>query len=156
MDGKTKRQRYDAAVERLLEAPYSVVDFLPRQVPADSGGQFFAVEEFFLQPEQLTELYRRFAQVLLKLNCYYDFAVGREDEDWTENPPPQALIDRVLSCAAGGYLLVLLPQEDALITLSGGDLCMTVYHPAPALLDTAAQLARAEGLFTWQPPQREE
>ena len=153
MDGQTKRQRYDAAVERLLEAPYSVVDFLPRQVPANGGGQFFAVEEFFLQPEQLTELYRRFAQVLLKLNCYYDFAVGGEDEDWTENPPPQTLIDRVLGCAAGGYLLVLLPQEDALITLSGGDLCMTVYHPAQTLLDTAAQLARAEGLFMWRPPQ---
>lgn len=155
MDGQTKRQHYDAAVERLLKLPYSVIDVLPRQVPADSGGQFFAVEAFFLQPEQLTELYRRFAQVLLKLNCYYDFAVGGEEEDWTENPPPLVLFDRVLGCAAGGYLLVLLPQEDALITLSGGDLCMTVYHSAPALLDTAKKLAQAEGLFAWQPPQKE-
>ncbi|MBQ5442271.1 MAG: hypothetical protein IIT47_01730 [Oscillospiraceae bacterium] len=156
MDGQTKRQRYDAAVERLLEAPYSVVDFLPRQVPANGGGQFFAVEAFFLQPEQLQELYRRFAQVLLKLNCYYDLAVGGEEENWIENPAPQALVDRVLHCAGSGYLTFLLPSEDAMITLSGGDLCMTVYHPSPSLLETVTPLAQAEGLFVWQPPQKEE
>ncbi|MBQ1742401.1 MAG: hypothetical protein II045_04845 [Oscillospiraceae bacterium] len=156
MDGQTKRQRYDAAVERLLEAPYSVVDFLPRQVPANGGGQFFAVEPFFLQPEQLQELYRRFAQVLLKLNCYYDLAVGGEEENWIENPAPQALVDRVLHCAGSGYLTFLLPSEDAMITLSGGDLCMTVYHPSPSLLETVMPLAQAEGLFVWQPPQKEE
>ena len=35
---------FDGIVERLIEAPYWVIDFLPRQVPTDSGGQFFVVE----------------------------------------------------------------------------------------------------------------
>ena len=157
MDIQTKQEHdYDDAAQALLESAYYVIDLLPRQVPEKSGGQFFAVEEVFLQPEQLQELYRRFAQVLLKLNCYYDFAVGGEEAEWTENPTPQALVDRVLHCAGSGYLTFLLPSEDTMITLSGGDLCMTVYHPSPSLLETVTPLAQAEGLFVWQPPQKEE
>ena len=56
-------------IEELLQSPYWVIDFLPRQVPADSVGQFFAVERFFLQETRQTALRRSFADILLKVNC---------------------------------------------------------------------------------------
>jgi len=31
-------------INRLLEKPCYIIDFLPRQVPKDCGGQFFKVE----------------------------------------------------------------------------------------------------------------
>ena len=43
---------YDEITERLLQAPYWVIDFLPMQVPQESRGQFFAVEQHYLSQEQ--------------------------------------------------------------------------------------------------------
>ncbi len=36
-------------MNRLLEKPCHIIDFLPRQVPKDCGGQFFKVEKYSLQ-----------------------------------------------------------------------------------------------------------
>lgn len=36
-------------IEELLEKPYWIIDILPKQVPKDSPGQYFAVEDFFLK-----------------------------------------------------------------------------------------------------------
>ena len=38
----------EARVEALLEKPCWVLDFLPQRVPADSPGQYFAVEAYLL------------------------------------------------------------------------------------------------------------
>ena len=53
------------------------------------------------------------------------------------------------------YLHVLFPAEDALFTLDGDDLYMTLYNPGGELLDTATQLAAAEGLFVRTTPSDE-
>ena len=37
-------------IERLLEEPCWVVDFLPKQVPSESAGQFPAIERHYLEP----------------------------------------------------------------------------------------------------------
>jgi len=37
-------------LEALFEKPCWVIDFLPEQVPANSAGQVFDVERFYLQP----------------------------------------------------------------------------------------------------------
>jgi hypothetical protein len=44
------------AVERLPEGEQYPVDFLPRQVPKDSAGQYFAVEEYFWASGECREL----------------------------------------------------------------------------------------------------
>ncbi len=38
----------DKIVEELLKKPCYVIDILPERVPADSKGQFLAVEHYFL------------------------------------------------------------------------------------------------------------
>lgn len=137
-------------MEELLNKPYWVIDFLPRQVPAKGGGQFFAVEEYYLR----SPLRRGFAEILLKLNCYYDIEVCEpETEKWQKNPPPEALFSWIADNEKD--LCVLLPAENALITANRDDLYMTVYGPSEELLQLLRSLAAASGLFLWQPPREE-
>ena len=137
-------------IETLLNKPYWVVDFLPEQVPDGSAGQFFAVEGYYLREPALSGLRRRFTDILLKLNCYYDFQVCPADsEEFIRNPAPKALAARILG--AEDDLCILLPREDVLITLNRDDTCMTVYNPSETLLNRLRLLASAEGLFLWQP-----
>lgn len=143
---------FDKTVERLLEAPFWVIDMLPMQVPKDCGGQFFAVEKYYLGEAQLGQLSRRFADLLLKLNCYYDLLTNRAPSDeWIKNPAPEALVDWLTNSMRNSHLCVLIETEDALITASAGDIYITLYNPSPALLELVQQLATASGLFVWQP-----
>ena len=144
---------HDEIVERLLEKPYWVIDMLPKQVPQESRGQFFAVERYYLEEPQHGRLIRQFADVLLKLNCYHDLHVSHSDE-WVKNPAPATLVAWLTDALRHGHLCALIDEGTALITASGGDIYMTLYNPSPALLELVGQLASATGLFLWQPQER--
>lgn len=133
--------------EDLFERPCWVLDILPDRVPEGSPGQFFAVEEYFLRPPLLAELHRRFADILLRLNCYYDFLVSPADGTEPEiiNPPPEYLVSHI--AGEPKDMCILLPGEDALITVNHDDLYMTVYHPGEALRRRLELLAAGTGLF---------
>jgi len=140
----------DERREALYDAPCYVIDFLPRQVPAEGGGRYLAVERTFRTRPRLDGLYERFARVVLCLLCYYDIAASRLPEDeWIPEPSPETLSGLVTGCAEenGRYLTLLFPAEDVLLTLDGGDLYMTLYNPPAEFLETVAALASAEGLF---------
>ena len=64
-----------------------IIDILPKQVPKDSPGQYFAIEGFFLK-EQLTEIKKKHIGVILKLNCYVDISIDGE-----KNPAPERIRD---------------------------------------------------------------
>ncbi len=137
-------------IETLLEKPYWVVDFLPSRVPETGGGQFFAAEQYFLRSFRGEELRRKFADFLLKLNCYYAFRVCRDDEtDGTDNPDPEVFAEWILQNR--GTISIILPSENSLITLSSDDTHMTVYAPSAELLTRIRSLANVEGLFIWKP-----
>ena len=138
-------------IETLLTRPYWIIDILPAQVPKDSAGQYFAVEKYFLSEPRYTDLRQRYAELLLKLNCYYDLEVGFPGEKGSlRNPPPEKLHAWLVQ--EHRDLCVLLPAEEALLTLDHGDTYMTVYNPGEKLLALLGQLAQASGLFLWQPP----
>ncbi|MBO4379160.1 MAG: hypothetical protein J5889_09365 [Clostridia bacterium] len=139
-------------IETLLTKPYWVIDVLPKQVPGDSAGQFFAVEKYWLEMPQYSDLRHRFAAILLKLNCYYNLQVcfAEEDELHT-NPSPDQLVSWVTE--SGKDLCIVIPAQKTLITIAPDDLCMTVYNPRKRFLQLLEQLALSEGLFVWQPPQ---
>ncbi len=136
----------DEAVERLLEEPYHVIDFLPAQVPTDSAGQYFAVEAFYREPPRRKQLYRKFADLLLGLNCYYDLAVT-DGKEWRTDVPPADLYAMVEKCPENGFLNILTGNGDSLITLYGGDLYMTLYRASDKLLELTEKLACVQGLF---------
>ena len=145
MDRK-REEEYDEMTQRLLEQPVLVIDFLPERVPAERAEAYFALERFCLEPERLNGLYRRFARLLAKLSAYADMAAW-DGETWTEPVRPDELTHKIEACAGGGFLNVLLPGEDSLVTLSSGDLYMTLYRPSENIKRIAAALAASEGLF---------
>lgn len=145
-------KEFDERVERLLETPCWVIDMLPWLVPEEGAGQFFAVEQYYLQDPQRERLCRQFTDVLLKLNCYHDLLVNRTPGDeWVKNPEPVKLVAWLTEALRHGHLCILVDDGDALITASGGDTHLTLYNPSPELLELARQLATASGLFVWQP-----
>lgn len=148
-------QDYDKIVERLLEAPYWVIDFLPMQVPPDSTGQFFTVEQYYLQEPQHERLCRQFVDVVLKLNCYVDLLVSRNNGDEWLYPDPRMLEKWLMESLDNGHMCVLINDGEALITASGGDTNLTLYNPSPPLLELVSQLASAAGLFLWQPKENQ-
>ena len=139
-------------IETLLEKPYWLIDVLPKQVPAGSAGQYFKAERFFLS--WLDEISWKFAQVIIRLNCYYDLRVSIDGETWILNESPEVLVRRFEDSAAShSPLSVLVGSGDALITFSGDDHYMTLYNPDEELLELVRQCAQAEGLFVWGPKQ---
>ena len=143
---------YDILVERLLASPYWVIDLLPMQVPEGSRGQFFDVERYYLQEPRHEHLCRRFADVLLKLNCYHDLLLNRNaGDEWVKNPEPATTARWLMECMHNGHLCALIDDGDALITASGGGIHLTLYNPSENLLQLVHQLASAAGLFLWKP-----
>ena len=141
------------SIEEFLEQPYYVMDILPKQVPADSGGQYFKVEEFYLK--DMGRLSRQYADVLLKLNCYYGLAFSHDAEHWQLNPEPEKVVKMVKACLSEEptewFLYVLLEEESMLLTLQRDTTYMTLYNPADEYLQLIGQLASAVGLFVWSP-----
>ena len=145
------RQDY---IESLLEKPYWLIDVLPKQVPAGSAGQYFKAERYFLS--RLDEICRKFARILIRLNCYCDLQLSTDGETWILNESPEDLALRFEESSASHSLLsVLVGNDEALITFSGDDHYMTLYNPDEEMLELARQCAGAEGLFVWGPRQAE-
>ena len=139
-------------IEHYFDMPYWVVDLLPVQVPEGDNGQFFEIEPFMIQE---LELGRRLTGVLLRLNCFEDFVMYRNDGETIPNPEPDLLKHWINECFDNHEILnIFLPKADTLLSIAGDDTCMTVYNPKAALLQLITELAKAEGLFVWQPPRK--
>ena len=145
---------FDQRADELMEKEYMLIDILPEQVPAGSKGQFFGIEEYYLQKSRLDAIRRSFADMLLKLNCYADFELSPDPEEaWQHNPPP-AFLDRLIRTGGSNlYLRIYLPDEEMLILLRGDDFYMTVYHPSEKMLWLLRALTWAEGLFLRPQPE---
>jgi hypothetical protein len=136
-------------IEVLLSKPYRIVDILPKQVPADAGGQYFTIEKFFLSPPRLDVILHKFLNVLLKLNCYDDILVFQvNNESWVKNPAPENLERMVLDRKP---LFVVLKQSQTMLSITGEDHNMTVYGENGETLSLISTIASAEGLYLWKP-----
>ncbi len=129
------------------------MDILPMQVPADGGGQYFKVEQYYLN--DVEHLSCQYTDVLLKLNCYYDLAFSHDAELWQQNPEPDKIVQMVKDCISEepteAFLYVTLAEESMLLTLQRDTTHMTLYNPTDELLKLLCQLASAVGLFVWSP-----
>ena len=149
-------RRFDEMMGELLEGPYRIVDILPEQVSANAGGQYFAVERYFLQPERIRALRRRYAEILLRLNCYYDMAVSFDScMSWETNPDPETFAERVVGLTGNDFLRAVFAEQNAMIDCEPEETWLTVYDPDAALQPLLTALAAAEGFFIWSPPQED-
>ena len=132
-------------VEELLEKPYRVIDILPEQVPAETPGRYFAVERYYLEPARFTDIRKRFADIVIKLYCYYDLIVllGDADEPLVD-PEPEQLADWIES--AKQHVCILI-GNDSLLMISTDDLYMTLFNADESLTARIELLAKAKGLF---------
>ena len=151
--GAVSPRRFDTLMGALLEGPYWIVDILPEQVSAEAAGQYFAVERYFLRPERIVPLRRRYAEILLRLNCYCDMAVSFDAcASWETNPDPETFAARVTALSENEFLRAVFAEQNAMIDYDHNDTYLTVYDPGAALLDKIRALAAAEGLFVWRAP----
>jgi len=149
-------RRFDEMMGALLEGPYWIVDILPEQVPANAAGQYFAVERYFLQTERIVPLRRKYAEILLRLNCYVDMAVSFDScASWETNPDPETFAERLAGLSGNEFLRAVFAEQNAMIDYDHNDTYLTVYDPDAKLIDKVRALSSAEGLFLWQPPQEE-
>ena len=133
-------------IDELLAQDHIVVDSLPVQVPADSKGRFFAVEQYYLSEPQITQLHRRFLNVILKLYCYFPVTVIDADSDTEINSPDPEKLEKWIVDAPRD-ILIYIEGENSLITLSKDDIYMTVYAPSDCVLKLTEKIAASEGLF---------
>ena len=144
-------EQFDALIADLLDGPCWVADILPEQVPLLAEGQYFAVDRYFRRPERLSALYHKFADILLKLNCYHAMAVSFDScEHWELNPEPERFVEQLEQLAPNDFLRAVFPAQGAMIDLDPGDTYLTLYDPHLLLLDKLQKLAASQGLFVWR------
>ena len=129
-------------VEELLQSPYWIIDIMPSQVPADSPGQYFAVEKYFLRGDRIEEIKQKHIDLILKLNCYRDISISDETEI---NPLPEHIAVEMKN----RYLYIMI--DESMILSEPDDTHLTVFDPDPELLDLIRQIASGEDLFVWKP-----
>ena len=138
-------------IEMLLEKPCYIVDYLPKQVPEQSGGQFFAVENYLLNEYRTFGLDRRFAAVLLKLMCYYETIMEWEG---FHKPSPEKVLCAVRELMENhsGTLHLLFPEKDAMAVVEWDSLSMGIYGPDEEMQELLEEIAGSEGLFFRRSP----
>jgi hypothetical protein len=138
-------------IEGLIERSYRVVDILPRRVVAGSEGQYFKVEKYYLK--RAAEIGQKYVDLLLKLNCYYDMAVGHDGENWEENVEPEKLARMVGECLGDEsqeeFFYAYIVSEETLIVIERETTNATVYNAGEGVLTLMEELARGEGLYVW-------
>lgn len=134
-------------IETFLTKPYWIIDILPKQVPANSSGQYFAIEKHLLSSPQVDCIYRKFAGVLLALNCYHDITI-QDGDKWIKNPEPGTIERLVLERKP---INLLIDSSQAMISITGDDHYMTLYGPNKDLLELTTTVALAQGLHVWKP-----
>ena len=128
-------------IDELLQCSYWIIDILPSQVPKGSPGQYFAVEDYFLQGDRIEEIKQKHINLILKLNCYRDISI---DDEPVTNPLPKHVAEEMKK----RYLYIM--TGETMILSEPDDTHLTVFNPDSQLLELIRQLASGEGLFVWK------
>lgn len=134
-------------INRLLEKPCYIIDFLPRQVPKDCGGQFFKVETYLLNNYERYDLRDNYIRIILKLMCYY--RVSAHWGEWIEQPAPEQIaeiIDTIMHNHSG-WMDLLFPDKDALLQFEWDCMSLSIYNPDEEMRGLLEQIAWSEGMF---------
>ena len=142
--------KWDAGrIDALMEQPYWIVDILPKQVPPDRSKSYAAAEKWFLNDKNRRKIRTVQAEVLIRLNCYYDLKAVRLEEE-TDDCLTSEQLERVIT-EGEGVLQIAAESAETLITLDHGDTYFTVYSTSEELLALLRKLAEGSGLFVWKP-----
>jgi hypothetical protein len=124
--------------DKLLNTEYWIIDILPKRVPKDSPGQYFAVEKHFLS-EEIDSIKKKHINLILKLNCYREISIEGEAD-----PDPAKTADIMKD----RYVYIM--TGDSMILSEPDDTHMTLFNPDYELLELVKLIASGEGLFVWR------
>lgn len=142
---------FDELVGELLDKPYRVGDILPQRVPKDCAGQYFAVDKYYRRPERMAELRRAMADILLRLNCYFDMYVSFDaGETWRKDPEPERFVSELVSMQSG-FFRALFPSRAAMVEIDSCDTYFTFTGEDPVVNGLLEKLTAAQGYFLWEP-----
>lgn len=134
-------------VDRLLEKPCYIVDFLPQQVPQGCGGQFFKVENYFLNEYECYGIRDKFIRIILKTMCYYPVSVycGK----WIVQPKPEQVVKIINTIMENhsGDMNVVFTSKDVLLQFGWDCLNLSVYNPDEEMRILFEKIAMSEGMF---------
>ena len=134
-------------IDRLLESPCYIIDFLPQQVPQNCGGQFFEVENYFLNNYERYGLRDRLIRTILKIMCYYPIAI--QWGKWIAQPAPEQvseIIDTIMEDHSGD-VNIFFPSKDALLQFGWDCLNLSIYNPDEEMCHLFERIAASEGMF---------
>lgn len=133
-------------IEELLNKKPHIIDIFPMTVPQKADDRYFDAEKYFQRNR--ADLDRKLTNIILKLYCYYDMTAVTADNS-VKNPDTEEFVTLLYSCFSGGvgYVNILLPECEVLLTLNSDDLYMTVYNAHGEAAELISQLVSAEGLF---------
>ncbi|HIR34647.1 MAG TPA: hypothetical protein IAC91_00935 [Candidatus Faecimorpha stercoravium] len=123
------------------------MDFLPQQVSKDCGGQFFKVENYFLNNYDRYGIRDRFIRIILKAMCYYPTAV--QWGKWIEQPTPEQvaeIIDTIMENHSGDMNMIFT-SKNALLQFGWDCLNIGVYNPDEEMCMLFEKIAFSEGMF---------
>ena len=134
-------------VDRLLETPCYIIDFLPQEVPKDCGGQYFKVENYFLNHYDRYGLRDKVIRTILKAMCYYSVSVHWGE--WIERPSPEQVAEIINAIMENhsGDMNMLFTGEDALLQFGWDCLNISIYNPDEEMCMLFEKIAISEGLF---------
>lgn len=127
-------------IDDLLQTPYWIIDILPKQVQPNSLGQYFKVENYFLNNEHLQDIKQKHSNLILKINCYRDITI-----DETKNPFPETISEEMKKRIL--YIFI----DEAMVLSEPDDTHLTLFNPSEELLELVKEIALSEGLYVWRP-----
>ena len=134
-------------VDRLLETQCFIIDFLPEQVPEESGEQFFRIENYLLNNYERLGIKDRIIRIILKAMCYYPVSVfcGK----WINQPSPEQvveIIDTIMDHHSGDMNMIFT-SKDVLLQFLGDCLNISIYNPDEEMCKRFEKIATSEGMF---------
>lgn len=134
-------------VDRLLETPCYIIDFLPLQVPKNCAGQYFKVENYFLNHYDRYGVRDRFIRTILKAMCYYPISVYWGE--WIEQPSPEQIaeiIDTIMENHSSD-MNMLFTSKDELLQFGWDCLSISIYNLDEEMCMLFEKIATSEGMF---------
>lgn len=143
----------------LFAEDYRVIDFFP-ETASYADGFADEAEQYFAQDKQLQQFCTRAVSLVLKLLCCFPFEIYVKEvtplrtqrEGWLKDKRCETVV-RLLKkviLKQKGQLDILLPKENAIISIPGGTMSIAVYHESPALKQLLDEMIPAEGFYTWR------
>lgn len=160
MEIRGRTMNRNEKLDMLFNEDFYLMDFLPGQIPEGNAGFSDETEQYFLKEKPIQQFCDKAVTAVLKILCCYPFEMYVQEyvpfqnfrEGWLKDKRCETVVKLLKRTILKrkGQLDILLPGEDAIISISGGRLNIAVYHGSDQFRKRMKKLAETEGLYWWK------